>query len=148
MGTDKNIKLHIVTDIKKIKMAEKYDLTSRVGAYLDRHLVFPLLEFLSTKQIYDENELLQGKLELLKETNMVDFAKDEYQRLHQTNDVPEELMAKRTEVVRQLREYEASTEVITAAFEDEQFQELASKARDGATLFKYLNENFSITTED
>ena len=53
-------------------------------------------------------------------------------------------MAKRTEVVRQLREYEASTEVITAAFEDEQFQELASKARDGATLFKYLNENFSV----
>lgn len=32
-------------------MAEKYDLTSRVGAYLDRHLVFPLLEFLSSKEV-------------------------------------------------------------------------------------------------
>jgi len=129
-------------------MADNHDLTSRVGAYLDRHLVFPLLEFLSTKQIYNENELLQGKLELLKETNMVDFAKDEYQRLHQTNDVPEELMAKRNDVVRQLREYEASTEDITVAFADEDFQELAGKARDGAVLFKYLNDNFAITTED
>ena len=34
-----------------IKMAEKYDLTYRVGAYLDRHLVFPLLEFLSSKEV-------------------------------------------------------------------------------------------------
>jgi len=129
-------------------MAENHDLTSRVGAYLDRHLVFPLLEFLSTKQIYNENELLQGKLELLKETNMVDFAKDEYQRLHQTNDVPDELLVKRGEVVRQLREYEASTEMITTAVEDEEFQDLAGKARDGATLFSFLNDKYQITTED
>jgi Ca2+/Na+ antiporter len=29
----------------------KFDLTSRIGQYLDRHLVFPLLEFLSAKQV-------------------------------------------------------------------------------------------------
>lgn len=129
-------------------MAEKYDLTSRVGAYLDRHLVFPLLEFLSTKQIYDENELLQGKLELLKNTNMVDFAKDEYQRLHQTEDVPEELMQKRHDVVRQMKELDASTEAITAAFEAPEFQEEAANARDGTVLFKYLSDHFQITSED
>ena len=32
------------------KMAE-YDLTSKVGQYLDRHLVFPLIEFLSGKEV-------------------------------------------------------------------------------------------------
>lgn len=29
----------------------KFDLTSRIGQYLDRHLVFPLLEFLSAKEV-------------------------------------------------------------------------------------------------
>ena len=31
-------------------MAE-YDLTSQIGGYLDRHLVFPMLEFLSEKRV-------------------------------------------------------------------------------------------------
>ncbi len=35
---------------ERAKMAE-YDLTSKVGQYLDRHLVFPLIEFLSGKEV-------------------------------------------------------------------------------------------------
>ena len=37
--------IHIV-----FNMAE-WDLTSKLGKYLDRHLVFPLLEFLSVKEV-------------------------------------------------------------------------------------------------
>jgi hypothetical protein len=29
----------------------KFDLTYRMGQYLDRHLIFPLLEFLSAKHV-------------------------------------------------------------------------------------------------
>jgi hypothetical protein len=29
----------------------KYDLTHTIGQYLDRHLVFPLLEFLGSKEV-------------------------------------------------------------------------------------------------
>lgn len=29
----------------------QYDLTSVIGSYLDRHLVFPMLEFLSEKKV-------------------------------------------------------------------------------------------------
>lgn len=29
----------------------KFDLTPKMGQYLDRHLVFPLLEFLSAKGV-------------------------------------------------------------------------------------------------
>ena len=28
-----------------------YDLTSKVGAFLDRHLILPMLEFLSEKKV-------------------------------------------------------------------------------------------------
>lgn len=62
-------------------MAE-YDLTTKVGKYLDRHLVFPLLEFLSEREIYNERDLHQGKLELLSNTNMVDFAMDVHKTLY------------------------------------------------------------------
>lgn len=59
-----------------------YDLTSKIGCFLDRHLVFPLLEFLSERDIFDDRDLLKGKIDLLSSTNMVDFAVDVYKALH------------------------------------------------------------------
>eukprot|EP00275_Glaucocystis_incrassata_P002265 EC125120.1.p2 GENE.EC125120.1~~EC125120.1.p2 ORF type:complete len:128 (+),score=21.24 EC125120.1:48-431(+) len=79
------------------------DLTSRIGPYLDRHLVFPLLEFLQSKEIYPPDELLQAKLYLLSETNMVDFAMDIHKKLNDTEEVPNEFKERREKVVAQLR---------------------------------------------
>merc|ERR1712013_98578 len=136
MGQIENIKLHIVTDIKKTNtMAEQYDLTAKVGPYLDRHLVFPLLEFLSSKEIFDEMELLRGRLELLQGTN-------------NTDEVPDEFHERRQHVIYQMKELESKTESIQKAFEHPDFQAEATKARDGAALFAFLEERFNITTED
>ena len=55
---------------------------SQVALFLDRHLVFPLLEFLQTQEVYPAAEILQAKIELLQETNMVDFALDIHASLH------------------------------------------------------------------
>merc|ERR1719154_29403 len=127
-------------------MAE-YDLTSKCGQYLDRHLVFPLIEFLSGKGIYDENELLQGKIDLLQNTNMVDFAMDEYKKLHQADEVPEGMTKKRGEVVGNLKELLGKIELITMALESEEFKTFTSTTRDGQALFEFLNSNFDITRE-
>lgn len=67
----------------------KYDLTARIAPNLDRHLVFPLLEFLQERQLYADEYILKAKIELLNHTNMVDYAMDIHKSLYQTEDVPQ-----------------------------------------------------------
>lgn len=45
-------------------MAE-YDLTTKIAHFLDRHLVFPLLEFLSVKEVWRFlRDLYKSKMQL------------------------------------------------------------------------------------
>ena len=71
----------------------QHDLTGRVASQLDRHLVLPLLEFLQgRRRLYgddDEEEILRAKMELLRETNMVDYAMDVHKSLYRTDQVPQ-----------------------------------------------------------
>ena len=67
----------------------QHDLTSRVAPFLDRHLVFPLLEFLQDKALYSDDQILKAKIELLAKTNMVDYAMDIHKSLYHTEEVPE-----------------------------------------------------------
>ncbi|MFS8021489.1 putative eukaryotic translation initiation factor 3 subunit E [Helianthus anomalus] len=67
----------------------KYDLTPRIASNLDRHLVFPLLEFAQERQLYPYHQILKAKIELLNNTNMVDYAMDIHKSLYQTEVVPQ-----------------------------------------------------------
>jgi translation initiation factor 3 subunit E len=67
----------------------EYDLTAKIAQYLDRHMIFPLLEFLSSRKIYDEKSISVMKLDLLNKTNMVDFAVDCYRNLYSEEEIPE-----------------------------------------------------------
>jgi len=63
-----------------------YDLTPRIAPNLDRHLVFPLLEFLQERQLYPDEQILKAKIELLNKTNMVDYAMDIHKSLYRIED--------------------------------------------------------------
>lgn len=74
--------------LETLAMAE-HDLTSRIAPHLDRHLVFPLLEFLQERQLYADEEILKAKINLLSQTNMVDYAMDIHKSLYHTEEVPQ-----------------------------------------------------------
>ena len=103
-------------------MAE-HDLTALMAAQLDRHLVFPLLEFLQERQLYSEPEFLEAKIRLLSGTNMVDYAMDIHKSLHGTDDVPEDMVKRRAEVVSRLRSLEeaAAPQLVQELRPDKQY---------------------------
>mmetsp|Transcript_12311 Transcript_12311/g.16125 ORF Transcript_12311/g.16125 Transcript_12311/m.16125 type:complete len:532 (+) Transcript_12311:110-1705(+) len=60
---------------------QAYDLTNSVAPYLDRHMMFPLLEFLdgliTSEQIaYNATDIQAARLALLRPTKMVDYTMD------------------------------------------------------------------------
>ncbi|XWS43106.1 hypothetical protein CRYUN_Cryun16bG0073600 [Craigia yunnanensis] len=85
-----------------------YDLTPRIAPNLDRHLVFPLLEFLQEQQLHPDEQILKAKIELLNKTNMVDYAMDIHKNLYHTDDVPQDMVERRAEVVARLKSLEVA----------------------------------------
>jgi len=127
-------------------MAE-FDLTHQLSQYLDRHLVFPLFEFLSMQAIYDDQEMLSGKLDLLSTTNMVDYAMDVYRQLYPDRDIPRNLTEKRVEVVSKLKSLQESTGSIMELFENPEVVTLVQNSRDGRALFETLQREHNFQPE-
>nr|CAD7453497.1 unnamed protein product [Timema tahoe] len=127
----------------------KFDLTSRMAQYLDRHLVFPLLEFLSAKQvlIYEENELLQGKLDILSKTNMVDYAIDIRKQLYPKQEVPETLKNRRVQVLSQLQELQNEVAPILKLLSDEVAMKTMETLRDSKALLNFLTKEHDFKVE-
>ncbi|CAN6829242.1 unnamed protein product [Brassica oleracea] len=93
---------------------ENYDLTPRVAPNLDRHLVFPILEFLQERQLYPDEQILKFKIELLNKTNMVDYAMDIHKSLYHTEDAPQDMVERRAEVVARLKSLEEAAAPLVA----------------------------------
>jgi translation initiation factor 3 subunit E len=85
-----------------------YDLTYTIIQSLDRHQVFPLLQFLQEKKLYNAEDLTRAKLELVLKTKMLDTADEEYKALHKTDTVPQAMTDLRNEVYKQLEDWEAA----------------------------------------
>lgn len=124
----------------------QWDLTSEIGVFLDRHLVYPLLEFLSDKAVYNEREILLGKFELVKNTRMIDYAIDVYRLLYGP-DVPDDLMEKRAKTVSELKQYQEDTNHIRSIFESQEVITQIETTRDGKTLLDFLVQNYKFNLE-
>lgn len=120
-------------------MAE-HDLTPVLGQYLDPHLLFPLLEFLSEGNIYDEKDMLKSKLNLISHTNMVDFAIDIHKDIYGESDPPQELLEKRQNVLKKLERINKAIEPFKKMFANPAVSERISKSRDPKELIEGLKE--------
>ena len=81
----------------------QYDLTNVLAKSLDRHLMFPLLEWLSSRQIFSEADIQKAKIDLLQKTNMVDYAMDVYMQHYNKAEPPAAMVERRGEVVAKLK---------------------------------------------
>jgi len=126
--------------------AAKYDLTSELGKHLDRHLVFPLLEFLQSRRVYPEHEILEAKIALLSKTNMIDFAADIYKSLHSATEAPSEMSVRREQVIANLQKLQHNAKKIVAFLSNPALvKSLRSDKQYNLTL---LRDSHQIETED
>ncbi|KAB7507605.1 Eukaryotic translation initiation factor 3 subunit E [Armadillidium nasatum] len=124
-----------------------YDLTSKLAPFLDRHLVFPLMEFLSVQKTYDETDLRHARLDILSNTNMVDFAMDIFTTLYEGKEVSHELIEQRSKVVSQLNSFQEETDPIFKIFAEKEVQKQLQSSRDQQSLMNYLVENHGFRPE-
>lgn len=96
------------------QVAQENDLLPKLITYLDRHLIYPLLNFKSDENeeqgIADDLDLKKAKYELLKPTNMTDYVAQLYKELNGLEETPAEFTTKKKEVLEKLEEFEKSNE--------------------------------------
>ncbi|RKP36425.1 eIF3 subunit 6 N terminal domain-containing protein [Dimargaris cristalligena] len=123
----------------------QYDLTSKMIPYLDRHLVFPLLQFLSLKELYVESDLLQAKYDLLSKTNMVDFTKELYKQIHQVENDPEQFLEQREKVLDTLNDLQDQAIKVMEVIENPEV--IGSLRQDKFHNLQFLKDNYNFTDE-
>ena len=102
--------------MKMANVTHPWELTHQLSQYLDRHLVIPLLEFHTVNGMYKETDLSKGKLELLRETSMVDFYIEEHTKTYPDQDVPQDVRGKRASVVEEFRRLQEETQPLRDIF--------------------------------
>ncbi|KAL2370916.1 eukaryotic translation initiation factor 3 subunit E [Blastomyces gilchristii SLH14081] len=129
------------------EIAKEYDLLPKLMPYLDRHLVFPLLEFASGQEEEDEqvDEITKAKYELLKHTNMTDYVANLWQEINNSDSMPEEFVKKREEVVQKLQQYVEDSNKITELLQDDNV--VSNLRNDKAANLKFLEEQHGVTLD-
>jgi len=105
---------------------EQWDLTSKVSPYLDRHMMFPLLEYMdslinSGTVSYAPDDVASARLSLLRPTHMVDYAIDIYKGLHGNDSpVPLEMEEQKKHVYKRLEELRTGCSPLDELCRDEE----------------------------
>ncbi|DBA02091.1 TPA: hypothetical protein N0F65_011158 [Lagenidium giganteum] len=121
----------------------KYDLTNTLAPFMDLHFMFPLIDFLSSNELYDEAQLMAAKLSLLKPTYMADFAVEIYQTLHNTTDVPAEFEERRGTILDSLSYVKSQCSPMLDLINDE--EKIMQLQSANSLNAQYLEQNEGIT---
>ena len=123
-----------------LDVADQYDYLPKMIPYLDRHLVYPLLNDMEPSP-----QITKMMFELMKETNMTDFVADVDAKLRGKSDRPKEYEEKREKVLQKRAELEEETAKLRGLLED---QDVVSNLRsDKVANLNYLKENHGVTVD-
>mmetsp|Transcript_28902 Transcript_28902/g.67204 ORF Transcript_28902/g.67204 Transcript_28902/m.67204 type:complete len:443 (+) Transcript_28902:111-1439(+) len=130
-----------------IPSTAEHDLTNTISAYLDLHLMFPLLEFVEVNKLlkYDRIEVQKARLALLKPTNMVDYAIEIHQDIAGTEDTPADMATQRDEVYEKMGRLESENKTLETFFADK--DAVRTLEEQGSLNLEYLASNNNVTPE-
>ncbi|KAF2260973.1 eukaryotic translation initiation factor-like protein 3 subunit E [Lojkania enalia] len=126
-------------------IAEEYNLLPKLMPNLNRHLMYPLLNFSSDEDGEPSIEQKKLILELLKPTNMTDYVGQLYQEINGLDEMPDEYKKKRDEVLKRRDELEEETSKISGLLDDENV--VTNLRSDKVQNLAYLKENHGVTVE-
>ncbi|PGH18922.1 eukaryotic translation initiation factor 3 subunit E [Polytolypa hystricis UAMH7299] len=130
------------------EIAKEHDLLPKLMPFLDRHLVFPLLEFASGQVEGDDDavlEITKSKYELLKHTNMTHYVGNLWSEIHGSDSVPDEFVNKGQEVLQKLEQYAEDSSKISELLQDDAV--VGNLRSDKVANLKYLEEQHGVTTD-
>ena len=126
-------------------IASEYDLLPKLIPHLDRHMIFPLLEFISGQDGEDSTEVTKTKFELLKNTNMTDYLVGLWQEIHDSDDVPDEFAKRREEVLQRLELFSEETNQIDELLNDDSV--VSSLRSDKVANLKFLEQQHNVSIQ-
>ncbi|KAG4305633.1 hypothetical protein PORY_001189 [Pneumocystis oryctolagi] len=126
----------------------QYDLVPRMFPYLDKHLIFPLLEFLQEKNIYEKKFILHAKYDLLVDTHMTDYIMNLSQEMKLIDPSFENRIEFDKKKEKELEEFETLDKESKGVLEVLENPEIIAALRqDKAQNLQYLKESYGITVE-
>lgn len=127
------------------KELQQNSLLPQLIPHLDRHLIFPLLEFLSGQDGDDTVTVTRTKYELLRTTNMTDYVASLWQEINDSDEMPTEFINKREEVLQRLSIYTDETSQIDELLSDDSV--VSNLRSDKVANLKFLESNHGVTVE-
>ncbi|KAG9244327.1 eukaryotic translation initiation factor 3 subunit E [Calycina marina] len=125
------------------EVAKESNLLPKLITHLDRHLIFPLLQF--AEQDEDHPEITKAKFELLRKTNMTDYVASLYCEMNDVEEAPKEYAQKRQEVLDRLELFAEESEKITELLQTEDV--ITNLRSDKVANLEYLKREHDVNPE-
>lgn len=106
---------------EQIEIARKFDLTEKFVHFLDRHLIFALIENLD--MMYDRKQVEQWEYDLLKDTYMTKFIEAKWLALHPGEKLPKSFEERESKINKELVTLNESTKKTLEILSSKEVQE-------------------------